>query len=488
MPTFIIVDKDKDPLGPNEINAGGTVQVNDGDTFIFDSTANENTQFAAANGTETDFSVEFNDSNSNDFDVKFQEFLNPSIAVADDVDLSKVKLDAGEASSATVNIGDNVTLEEYKGSKDGADTLTVADNFTTTKDIDTEGGDDSIIIGSGATLKDIDTGDGDDSVTIADDLTADNITTEKGDDRVQIGDRADLEDIESGEGDDSLTIGDDLSAGNIRTEEGQDMVEIGDGADFEEIDTGKDDDSITVGDDATGKKIKAGDGDDSIKVGADADLDEIDGGKGEDTLSTQSPGVKDKNIEEENVVCFARGTRITTDRGEVLIEDLRAGDMVATADGALKPIRWIGSMVVAGSGKLAPVKIRRGALANARDLLVSPQHRMLLRGWQAQLYFGRDEVLVPAKHLINDHSIRQVECGEVEYFHLLFDTHEIVMAEGAESESFHPGDVGISAMNEDIREEIYEIFPQLRGDPSIYGPAARTSVNKQEARLLKRKS
>ncbi|MFX0542818.1 Hint domain-containing protein [Roseovarius sp. S4756] len=487
MPTYIIVDKDKDPLGPNEINAGGTVQVNDGDTFIFDSTANENTQFAAANGTETDFSVEFNDSNSNDFDVKFQEFLNPSIAVADDVDLSKVKLDAGEASSATVNVGDNVTLEEYKGSKDGADILTIGDNFTTTEDIDTEKGDDSITVGSGATLKNIDTGEGEDSVVIGDDLTAGNIKTEEGDDIIRIGDRAEVKDVQSGEGDDSLTIGDDLSAGKIRTEEGQDTVEIGDRADFKEIDSGKDDDSITVGDDATGKKIKSGDGDDDIKVGADADLDEIDGGKGHDTLSTQSPGVKDKNIETDNVVCFARGTRITTDHGEVVIENLRQGDLVVTTDGSIRPIRWIGSMVVAGSGKLAPVEIRRGALDNARDLLVSPQHRMLLRGWQAQLYFGRDEVLVPAKHLINDSSIRQVECDQVEYFHILFDTHEIVLAEGAESESFHPGEIGINAMTEDTRDEIYEIFPQLRGDPAHYGPAARTSVNKHEARLLKPK-
>ncbi len=128
--------------------------------------------------------------------------------------------------------------------------------------------------------------------------------------------------------------------------------------------------------------------------------------------------------------CFTRGTLIKTDQGERPIEELAAGDMVLTMDHGYQPIRWIGSSKRAATGDLAPILIRKGALGNDRDLRVSPQHRMLLQGWQAELLFGELEVLATAKSLLNDHSILRDEGGEVEYFHMLFDTHEIIYAEG----------------------------------------------------------
>ncbi len=130
------------------------------------------------------------------------------------------------------------------------------------------------------------------------------------------------------------------------------------------------------------------------------------------------------------VPCFTRGTLIKTDQGERPIEELAAGDMVLTMDHGYQPIRWIGSTKRAATGDLAPILIRKGALGNDRDLRVSPQHRMLLQGWQAELLFGELEVLATAKSLLNDHSILRDEGGEVEYFHMLFDTHEIIWAEG----------------------------------------------------------
>ena len=132
----------------------------------------------------------------------------------------------------------------------------------------------------------------------------------------------------------------------------------------------------------------------------------------------------------EPAVCFTRGTLIKTDQGERPIEELAAGDMVLTMDHGYQPIRWIGSSKRAATGDLAPILIRKGALGNDRDLRVSPQHRMLLQGWQAELLFGELEVLATAKSLLNDHSILRDEGGEVEYFHMLFDTHEIIYAEG----------------------------------------------------------
>ena len=186
------------------------------------------------------------------------------------------------------------------------------------------------------------------------------------------------------------------------------------------------------------------------------------------------------------VVCFVRGTRILTAEGEKGIENLTAGDLVRTMDHGYQPIRWIGSSIVEGKGRFAPIVIEADTLGNARRLAVSPQHRMLLTGWQAELYFDEPEVLVAAKMLVNDTTIRVQEQAEVEYFHMLFDTHEIIFAEGAPSESFHPAHIGWGALAESAREEILALFPELEGlDFSLYGPSARRSLTAKEARLAR---
>jgi hypothetical protein len=185
------------------------------------------------------------------------------------------------------------------------------------------------------------------------------------------------------------------------------------------------------------------------------------------------------------LICFTRGTLIKTDQGERPIEDLAAGDMVLTMDHEYQPIRWIGSSKRAATGDLAPILIRKSALGNDRDLRVSPQHRMLLQGWQAEMLFGEVEVLATAKSLLNDHSIIRDEGGEVEYFHMLFDTHEIIYAEGCLSESFHPGKKGWKALDQATRDEILTLFPQLAdGNLNDYGPAARMSLKHKEGKLL----
>jgi hypothetical protein len=186
-----------------------------------------------------------------------------------------------------------------------------------------------------------------------------------------------------------------------------------------------------------------------------------------------------------NVVCFVRGTHIKTIEGEVAIEDLEEGDLVLTLDNSYRPIRWIGSTCVPGKGHLAPIRIAAGALENARDLWVSPQHRMCLRHWRSQLLFGERETLAAAKHLVNDSTIRQIECEQVEYFHILFDEHEIIFAEGAASESFHPGSQGLSALSKETRAEIVELFPQLETEgTNAFGQSARWTLKAHEVALL----
>jgi glycosyltransferase involved in cell wall biosynthesis len=134
------------------------------------------------------------------------------------------------------------------------------------------------------------------------------------------------------------------------------------------------------------------------------------------------------------LICYRRGTRILTARGEAPIESLEIGSKVVTMSGALRPIRWIGRRsysgeVASGNRAVLPILIRAGALSDGvprRDLWISPQHAMYLDG-----------MLIPASTLVNGVSISQAETvEELSYLHLEFDTHEVIYAEGALSESF----------------------------------------------------
>ncbi|MDH5452154.1 MAG: Hint domain-containing protein [Paracoccaceae bacterium] len=200
-------------------------------------------------------------------------------------------------------------------------------------------------------------------------------------------------------------------------------------------------------------------------------------------LPTQVDSIAELNA--IGIPCFTRGTRIATPSGERLIEDLGAGDQVVTLDHGVQPIRWIGSRRVAAIGPLAPVLIPAGVLGNQRDIKVSQQHRMLLTGWQADLYFGEPEVLVAAKHLIGRAGIRPVTGGEVEYFHILFDRHEIILAEGSPSESFHPGQQGLAAFDHAARDEVLALFPDLTGiNAGANWTMARRCLKAHEAAVI----
>jgi hypothetical protein len=318
--------------------------------------------------------------------------------------------------------------------------------------------------------------------------------------------------LDGGEGADELFGG--LGADTVLGGLGDDTLYGGEGADS--LDGGDGDDALFLG---AGDTARGGFGDDVFRFdaalagntaitlvgGEDLDNNDIDvldlsglddvvitygGGNNEAGTATYANGAGDTvtitfSEIESVVVCFAAGTMIDTPEGEKPIESLSVGDLVRTADHDYQPIRWIGSSKVAAVGHVAPILIKAGALGNTRDLRVSPQHRILLGGWQAEILFGDDEVLVAAKHLVNDSTILRAEGGEVEYFHMLFDTHEIVFAEGAPSESFHPGQEGWGALAEDARAEILELFPALAVQGfAEYGASVRRSLRAYEAIVL----
>ena len=186
----------------------------------------------------------------------------------------------------------------------------------------------------------------------------------------------------------------------------------------------------------------------------------------------------------ETIICFTAGTLIRTPLGERRIDTLKAGDVVLTLDDGPQPIRWIGKKTVRASGALAPIRFRRGAIGNTRDLLVSPQHRMLCTGYRPQLHFGESEILAPAKSLVDECDITVEYGGMVTYVHMLFDQHQIVFANGAASESFFPASTGLNSIEDAARDEVFKLFPELRSDLGSYGPAIRICIKPHEARAL----
>lgn len=201
---------------------------------------------------------------------------------------------------------------------------------------------------------------------------------------------------------------------------------------------------------------------------ADGTLDEAGG------LQIQNGGSAvdgdDFFFENTAVVCFARGTRIMTPFGDIPIEELERGDMVKTLDNGMKPIRWIGHRKLSADD-LAKAPAMRPILIKARsiggglpktDLVVSPQHRVMIRSRIAKRMFGKEEVLIAAKHLLAIPGVSVIEeCDGVEYWHFLFDQHEVVFAESMPAESLYTGKEALKTLSEKSRNEIFTLFPEL---------------------------
>ncbi len=182
------------------------------------------------------------------------------------------------------------------------------------------------------------------------------------------------------------------------------------------------------------------------------------------------------------VPCFVAGTLIDTAQGPLRVERLRPGDRIITYDGGMQRLAWVGRRRVDGIGRLAPICISAGALGNQRDLWVSPQHRLLIRDWRAEMLFGVPEVLVAAQHLVNGTDITQCPRERITYVHLLFDSHRIVYSEGIPSESLHPGHLAMGAFGAVARAEVLELFPDLASvEPEARGDRRKLAKREAEA-------
>ncbi len=187
-------------------------------------------------------------------------------------------------------------------------------------------------------------------------------------------------------------------------------------------------------------------------------------------------------VEINQVPCFVFGTLIETDQGPVPVQDLRAGMQIMTRDDGPQPIRWIGNRTVAAIDQHCPIRFSKGQFGATQDLLLSPQHRVLMTGCWAELLFGELEVLVKAKDLVNDRDIRpDPSVKKVTYYHMMFDRHQIVTANGMACESYLPGPSTMKDFDVQTQTEILQLFPQMAPDGSGYSQAARAIIKSREA-------
>jgi hypothetical protein len=157
------------------------------------------------------------------------------------------------------------------------------------------------------------------------------------------------------------------------------------------------------------------------------------------------------------VSCLLKGTRLSTPSGERAVEDLGIGDEVLTLSGP-KAVKWIGYSKYTKDAdrpwqaRVMPIRVARSAIANGtphRDLYLSPEHRVFV-----------DDVLIAVKQLVNGTSIAPAApagMATIEYYHVEFDTHEVMLAEGAPVESF---------MDENSEREYFANFVQYE---RLYG-------------------
>lgn len=463
--------------------------------------------------------------------ILFDESEGSNITLGQNVQVGAIY---GSTESAVVDrltIGDNSTTGQI-ALGDGPDQMILGDNVTVRGDIDLAGSSssagDTIVAGSGTTVQGgivQGVGDYDSILTFGSNTTiTGGLQLQGGHDWVTIGDTSSVGGTVSiGSGwsirdDDRFIIGRNSQiSGVIQTEGYADYVKIGAGSQLTatgiNIDTGNGGDTLYLGAGVTTNGtvnmglvggddrvvIEYGNGNQAsffqdLALGGFTDFDG-DGWYSNGTANTSlSLDYFVDRIElVQGVPCFTSGTLIETADGPRPVDSLAVGDLVVTRDHGLQPLRWVGSRYLsaadlAANPKLIPIRIGAGALGPgrpARDLVVSPQHRIMIRSAIARRMFHSDEVLVPAVKLLGLPRIERAGRGAVRYLHLLFDRHEIVLSNGAETESLYTGEQALTSLGPEAREEILTLFPQLANGLRA-NPARPFVTGARAARLAQR--
>ncbi|MBT8153770.1 Hint domain-containing protein [Epibacterium ulvae] len=402
---------------------------------------------------------------------------------------AQVALGAGDN---TFTLTDS-TLYGVISSEGGDDAISLLDS-TASGGIASGAGNDTIQATSAAfdQIGGLSAGDGADVIRITGVTVNTRFETGDGADAVELTDTTINAELDTGDGDDTISAQDSTLNRGLDSGDGDDLVEItgstvnnglllGDGSDTlllsssvlnNGLNAGDGDDRIALTDDVTiFGRINGGDGTDHLSLPVGTEINDRTLGRftieegGDYTLSQGRltlPGghtIRYSNLETASTApCFVAGTLIDTPRGATAVEALRIGDLVETIDQGAQPIRWIGSRLLTRkqldqSPKLRPVLIPTGALGTgcpARDLYLSPQHRVLVKSKIAQRMFGTDEVLVAAIKLVGHAGIQQIRPqSSICYTHVLLDQHHLLQANGTVSETLLLGQEALRALSED---------------------------------------
>lgn len=182
--------------------------------------------------------------------------------------------------------------------------------------------------------------------------------------------------------------------------------------------------------------------------------------------------------------CFVAGTPILTPGGWRSVCALEVGDLVETLDHGAQPILWRQHRTVSGRGPFAPVRLRTGFAGNDEDLLLSPQHRVLLSHPRAEMLFSSSDVLIQSQHLLAHPDVTREKCDEVTYVHLLFAQHEILSARGAAVESLHLGPYTVDRLLGPNQRQVEMLLSGDQGEGIKWHQAARRCLKSYEARAF----
>lgn len=359
------------------------------------------------------------------------------------------------------NGNDNIDVTNDDGTLNGNPQGTPIDN------IRARGGNDTISVTNSTIANNVQGNGGADDITVSGSTVSGTVTSGRGNDTVSL-QGATVGNVRLGNGNDTLDFVSSTVAGDIRGNGGTDSLNLPTGTVVNDVTFG----TFTV---TAGGAYSLSNGTFDLPSGTTITYTTFENGTG--------------------FPCFVRGTLIKTELGQRLVEQLKAGDVIPTQEHGPKQIRWIGngqfsSADMMANPKLRPVRIMQDALGNGlpdRDLLVSRQHRMLVQSIIAERMFGRPEVLIPTIKLTELPGIFvDEEIETVEYFHLLFDQHQIIYAEGAPTESLFTGPEALNSVSAEAQREIRTIFPDITEMGYTPEPACYIPSDIQQKQLIAR--
>ena len=171
---------------------------------------------------------------------------------------------------------------------------------------------------------------------------------------------------------------------------------------------------------------------------------------------------------------ICRNTHIMTIKGEVPVENLKAGDMIVTRDRGMQPLLWVGKVTPPASRKA--VYFSENSINNSRDMMLCPNQLVALKGSKALLHYGQREVLIAAHTFVNGSTIRLVDTRQQPFYQLLLENHQVIYAEAAAVESYLPSVQNLSLLDPVQKQQVFKVLPKLQIDPASYGPIARCHV------------